>query len=331
MIKENRIPLLWITGLAVVVFVGAFISIGVGAVYISPSAIFNYFLGSDPESQAFIIENFRMPRIVMALLVGAGLGLSGAILQGIIRNPLASPDVIGITKGAGLAAAATIILWADSPVIALPIAAFIGAGLVTVALYMFAYRQGVKPATLALVGIALGAICQAGIQLLTVKFPVETNAALVWLTGSLWGKDWTDVLILLPWILILFPLALLLSPKLDVLNLGDDVAEGLGEPVRRARALLLVVAVILAAASVAVVGTLGFVGLVAPHIARQLVGNRHYFLLPASALTGMALLLLADGLGRGLLPPTEVPAGIFTAVIGAPYFLYLLRKMSVTK
>lgn len=331
MIKENRIPLLWITGLAVVVFVGAFISIGVGAVYISPAAIFNYFLGSDPESQAFIIENFRMPRIVMALLVGAGLGLSGAILQGIIRNPLASPDVIGITKGAGLAAAATIILWADSPVIALPIAAFIGAGLVTVALYMFAYRQGVKPATLALVGIALGAICQAGIQLLTVKFPVETNAALVWLTGSLWGKDWTDVLILLPWILILFPLALLLSPKLDVLNLGDDVAEGLGEPVRRARALLLVVAVILAAASVAVVGTLGFVGLVAPHIARQLVGNRHYFLLPASALTGMALLLLADGLGRGLLPPTEVPAGIFTAVIGAPYFLYLLRKMSVTK
>ncbi|ARI78194.1 FecCD family ABC transporter permease [Halobacillus mangrovi] len=329
--KENKIPLLWIMGLAILVFVGAFISIGVGAVYISPSAIVTYFQGSNPEGQAFIIENFRMPRIVMALLVGAGLGVSGAILQGIIRNPLASPDVIGITKGAGLAAAATIILWDDSPVIALPIAAFIGAGAVTVALYIFAYRQGVKPATLALVGIALGAICQAGIQLLTVKFPVETNAALVWLTGSMWGKDWTDVLLLLPWILLLFPLALLLSPKLDVLNLGDDVAEGLGEPVKRARALLLVVAVILAAASVAVVGTLGFVGLVAPHIARQLVGNRHYFLIPASALTGMALLLLADGLGRGLLPPTEVPAGIFTAVIGAPYFLYLLRKMSVTK
>ncbi|KHE66982.1 iron ABC transporter permease, partial [Halobacillus sp. BBL2006] len=306
--KENRIPLWWIIGLTIVVSLGAFISIGVGAIYISPPDILSYFLGTDAGNQGFIIKNFRLPRIVMAVLVGAGLGLSGAILQGIIRNPLASPDVIGITKGAGLAAAVTIILLPNSPVIALPIAAFIGAGAVTIALYLFAYRQGVKPATLALVGIALGAICQAGIQLITVKFPVETNAALVWLTGSLWGKDWTDVLLLLPWIVVLFPFALSLSPKLDVLSLGDDVAEGLGEPVRKARALLLVVAVILAAASVAVVGTLGFVGLVAPHIARQLVGNRHKFLLPTSALTGMALLLLADGLGRGLLPPTEVPA-----------------------
>ncbi|RWZ55304.1 iron ABC transporter permease [Halobacillus fulvus] len=320
-------PVKWMIVLICLVLIGAFLSIGVGAVFISPELIFQFFIGGEAGNNGFIIMNFRLPRILMAILVGAGLGVSGAILQGIIRNPLASPDVIGITKGAGLAAATVIILYPGLPVYALPVASFLGAGIVTAGLYLFAYRQGVKPATLALVGIALGAICQAGIQFLTVKFPVETNAALVWLTGSLWGKDWSDVWLLLPWIVIFVPLTIILAPKLNVLSLGDDVAEGLGEPVRKARLLLLIVAVLLAGASVAVVGTLGFVGLVAPHIARQLVGNRHGYLLPASALVGMILLLIADGLGRGLFPPTEVPAGIFTAVIGAPYFLYLLRKL----
>ncbi|WP_255574241.1 iron ABC transporter permease [Halobacillus sp. Nhm2S1] len=320
-------PVAIMTSLSILVLVGAFLSIGVGAVWIPPGAIFNYFAGVEAGGDGYIIENFRLPRIIMSLLVGTGLGISGAILQGIIRNPLASPDVIGITKGAGFAAAAVIILFPSLPVIGLPIAAFIGAGLVTIGLYIFAFKRGVQPATLALVGIALGAICQAGIQFLTVKFPLETNAALVWLTGSLWGKDWTDVWLLLPWIVIVVPVTLFLAPKLDVLSLGDDVAEGLGEPVRKARLLLLIIAVILAGASVAVVGTLGFVGLIAPHIARQLVGNKHIYLLPVSALTGTLLLMVADNLGRGLFPPTEVPAGIFTAVIGAPYFLFLLRKM----
>ncbi|MFC7063757.1 FecCD family ABC transporter permease [Halobacillus seohaensis] len=327
--KFNSIS--WLVALSILVVVLSFLSVGVGAVYISPSEIFQNFLGAGTGNNDFIIMNFRLPRIFMALLVGVGLGVSGAILQGIIRNPLASPDVIGITKGAGLAAVIVIILFPGLPLIGLPIAAFIGAGVVTAVLYMFAYRQGVQPATLALVGIALGAICQAGIQLLTVKFPLETNVALVWLTGSLWGKDWTDVWLLLPWIVVLLPISIVLASKLDVLSLGDDVAEGLGESVRKARLLLLVIAVLLAAASVAVVGTIGFVGLIAPHIARQLVGNRHSYLLPASALVGMVLLLLADGLGRGILPPTEIPAGIFTAVIGAPYFLFLLRRLQVSK
>lgn len=304
-----------------------YLSIGAGAVFIGPAGIFEYIIGEDAEGQAYIIENFRLPRIVVGLLAGTGLGLSGAILQGVIRNPLASPDVIGITKGAGLAAAAVILLYPGLPVLALPAAAFSGAGIVMIGLYIFAFRRGVQPATLALIGIALGAVCQAGIQFLTIKFPLETNAALVWLTGSVWGKDWTDVLMLVPFILIGAPAAWLLSRKLDVLNLGDDVAEGLGEPVQKARLSLLALAVVLAGASVAVVGTLGFVGLIAPHIARQMVGNRHVYLLPASALTGALLLVTADSLGRGLFPPTEVPAGIFTAVIGAPYFLFLLRKI----
>ncbi|WP_347861289.1 iron chelate uptake ABC transporter family permease subunit [Salimicrobium sp. PL1-032A] len=316
-------PFFIINVLIGVVLVTGVLSAGVGAVYVSPADLLS-------GEQTFLFMNFRLPRIAVALLVGAGLGVSGAILQAVIRNPLASPDVIGITKGAGFAAAATIILLPGFPPVALPVAALLGAGIVTAGLYLFAFRQKVQPATLALVGIALGAIFQAGIQFLTVRYPVETNAALVWLTGSLWGKGWSDVWMLFPWIIVFFTVAMFLTKKMDILQLGDDVAEGLGESVKGARVILLLVSVILAGTSVAIVGTLSFVGLIAPHIARRLVGNKHIVLLPAAALTGMVLLLIADGLGRGLLPPTEIPAGIITAIIGAPYFLYLLRKMQRT-
>jgi ferric citrate transport system permease protein len=326
-IKRNalwKISILIILTIAIVT-----VSSGIGAVFISPLKVLQYFAGFDIGNEAFILENYRFPRIVLAICVGAGLGVSGAILQGVIRNPLASPDVIGITKGAGLAAGIVIILFPHSPVYALPVAAFAGAALVTILLYLIAYRKGVKPSTLALVGIALGAVCQAGIQFLMVKFPVEVNAALVWMTGSLWGNDWEDVFLLLPFVVILVPLSIFLAVKLDLLALGDEVAQGLGERVRVTRMLLIVLSVALAGASVAVVGSLGFIGLIAPHIARQLVGNRNKILLPVSALTGAILVLTADALGRGLAPPVEIPAGIFTAVIGAPYFLYLLRRIKI--
>ncbi|MFZ3579607.1 FecCD family ABC transporter permease [Virgibacillus sp. DJP39] len=327
MSKNKTTPNIRLMLLVIITFAVAFLSVGVGAVFISPFELFRSFIGNGDESAWFIITNYRMPRIVMAVLVGAGLGVSGAILQGIIRNPLASPDVIGITKGAGLAASIVVLLFPHAPVIMLPISALAGAGLVTIFLYLFAYKRGVSPSTLALVGIALGAICQAGIQFLMVKFPIEIHAALIWLTGSLWGKSWNDVLLLTPWIVVLVPVSILLATRLDILNLGDDVAEGLGENTERTRLILLIVAVALAGSSVAVVGSLGFLGLIAPHIARQLVGNRHSLLLPTAAVMGILLLLLADALGRGLAPPAEIPAGIFTAVLGAPYFLYLLRKL----
>lgn len=327
MSKKKIIPKARLMLLIVITWLVAILAIGVGAIFISPVELFQSMIGGGNDSAGFIIMNYRLPRIVMAILVGAGLGVSGAILQGIIRNPLASPDVIGITKGAGLAAAIVVLLFPHAPVIMLPVSALAGAGIITVILYLFAYKKGVNPSTLALVGIALGAFCQAGIQFLMVKFPIEINAALIWLTGSLWGKSWNDVLLLLPWIVVLVPISILLATRLDILNLGDDVAEGLGENTKRTRLILLIVAVGLAGASVAVVGSLGFLGLIAPHIARQLVGNRHNLLLPTAAIMGMLLLLLADALGRGLAPPAEMPAGIFTAVLGAPYFLYLLRKL----
>ncbi|MBO8156657.1 MAG: iron chelate uptake ABC transporter family permease subunit [Bacillaceae bacterium] len=327
----RRLQGIWIALFLMMTLIAALLMTGIGAVMMTPADIFSFLTGADQGSNEFILQNYRFPRMVMAILIGASLGVSGAILQGVIRNPLASPDVIGITKGAGLAAAIVIILFPKSPVIVLPLAAFGGAIVVALLLYLFAYKKGVKPSTLALSGIAIGAICQAGIQYLMVKFPVEVNAALVWLTGSLWGSNWDDIVLILPVLLIFLPISFFLTVKLDVLSLGDDVAEGLGIHLQLTRVVLLLVSVVLTAASVAVVGSMGFVGLIAPHMARQVFGPQHKYLLPASAIFGIVIITAADALGRGIAPPVEVPAGIFTAIIGAPYFLYLLRKMQTSR
>jgi len=322
MARRHRLVVLALVALLLIV---GLISLGVGAVYITPNQVIETMLGHSKE-HAFILGKYRSPRIVLSVLVGAGLAISGAVLQGVLRNPLASPDVIGITKGAGLAACATIILFPGSSAVALPLSAFAGAALVALLLFAFVYRRGARPTTLALTGIALGAMCDAGIQYFMFKYPVSVNAALIWLTGSIWGRGWDEVMGVLPWMLTLIPLALLLSSRLDVLSLGDDVATGLGERVKRLRLALVAVSVALAGASVAVVGAIGFVGLIAPHMARRLVGAKHGILLPVSGLIGAILVLMADTLGRAIVPPIEFPAGLVTAVIGAPYFLYLLRR-----
>lgn len=312
----------------ILIFIGL-ISLSVGAIYIPLAHVVRFLFGHDIDG-SFIIEKYRSPRIVLSMLVGASLAISGTILQGVLRNPLASPDVIGITKGAALAACMTIILFPASSVNTLPLAAFSGAAIVAVLLFLFVHWRGVRPTTLALTGIALGAMCDAGIQYLMFKHPVNVNAALVWLTGSIWGRGWDEVFGVLPWLSVLIPLAWCFSSKLDVLSLGDDVATGLGEQVKRLRILLVASAVGLAGVAVAVVGTIGFIGLIAPHMARRLVGAQHGILLPVAGLIGAILVLTADTLGRALVPPVEFPAGLITAMIGAPYFLYLLRRSIAT-
>lgn len=319
-------PVTYIMFFALLIPLFSVISLGLGAVSISPLEVWSALTGGGDAQNAFIIENYRIPRLILALLAGSGLAVSGTILQSVIRNPLASPDVIGITKGAGLAACIVMIIFPKSPVYVLPVSAFAGAALVAIALYWFSYRRGVQPTTLALAGIGMGAFCQAGIQYLMVKYPVDVNLALVWLAGSLWGRNWEEIFGVLPWILILMPLLILFAMKLDVLSLGDEVAQGLGENVKRLRVILMGIAVALAGACVAAVGSIGFVGLIVPHMARRLVGAKHKWALPVSALLGSLFILVADSLGRSIFPPMEIPAGIVTAVIGAPYFLFLLRQ-----
>ncbi|MEV5112080.1 FecCD family ABC transporter permease [Peribacillus frigoritolerans] len=324
-LKSTLPPYAIILLLTVTVLILAIVSLGLGAIYISPLEILQNFLGNGMQSQTFILHNYRIPRILIAVIVGAGLATAGAILQGVLRNPLASPDVIGVTKGAGLAAVIVIVLFPQSPIIILPLSAFIGAAVMAAILMIFVYKKGAQPNTIALVGIALGAICQAGIEYFMVKFPDDVNTTLLWLTGSLWGRGWDQVFILLP-CLMLVPVLIALTSKMDVLSLGDDMATGLGERSKLLRYILLSVSVILIGVCVAAVGSIGFIGLIAPHIARRVVGSKFKVLLPASALFGSIFLLVADSLGRGLFPPIEIPAGIITAVIGVPYFLYLLRR-----
>ncbi len=322
--KQYFHPKLILPVLLIIIFILSIVSLGLGAIYITPSEIIHNLIGEGTQSQRFILNNYRIPRIIIAIIVGAGLATAGAILQGILRNPLASPDVIGVTKGAGLAAVIIIVLFPTSPIIFLPLSAFIGAAIIAAILMLFVYKKGAQPNTLALVGIALGAICQAGIEYLMIKFPDDVSMTLLWLTGSLWARGWDQVYLLLP-CLILIPILFGLTAKLDILSLGDDIVTGLGERSKFLRYILLSVSVILIGVCVATVGSIGFIGLIAPHIARRIVGSKFNVLLPASALFGAILLLVADSLGRGLFPPIEIPAGIITAVIGAPYFLYLLR------
>ncbi|MEK8132220.1 iron chelate uptake ABC transporter family permease subunit [Paenibacillus filicis] len=282
---------------------------------------------TDPASKSyFIVHEVRLSRIIVGILAGFGLAASGVILQSVIRNPLASPDVIGITKGAGFAAATAIFLFPKSPAYVLPVAAFAGAVATFFLLMLLSRRLTLSPASLALVGVALGAVFQAGTQYLVVTHPTNINMALLWLSGSLWNRAWREVYALLPWIVVLLPLAWGSFRKLNVFQLGDETSASLGLRLLRERFWLLLLAVTLAGISVSAVGAIGFVGLIAPHMARSLVGGRHQWLMPLAALLGADLMLLGDCLGRILIIPREVPVGIMAAIIGAPYFLYLLKR-----
>lgn len=320
----------WVIPLAltVICLVLSVATLGIGTAGVGVGDAFAMVMGRADPAKAHIMLQFLSPRVILCWLVGIGLAISGTVLQGVIRNPLAAPDIIGITKGAGVGAMLMLLWFPMAPTGAIPVAAFAGGLLAALLVYVFAYRRGTSPVRLALVGIAVSALCEAIIRLLIVRNPPDISAALIWLTGSLFGRSMADVWQFLPWVVVLVPLVVLCARRLDVLGLGDDLAAGLGEPVERTRRIVLLLAVALAAASVAVAGTVGFVGLIAPHIARSLVGGRHTSLLPSAAAVGVTMMLVSDAIGRGLLPPTEIPVGLVTACIGGPYFLYLLAKLA---
>lgn len=221
-------------------------------------------------------------------------------------------------------AVVVIILFPHASPLLLPVFAFLGALAVAVALIAFAQKSGAQPGTFALVGLGVGAVCQALTEFILVKYPLQANDSLVWLAGSLWGKGWDEVYGLLPWLCVLIPAAFALYRKLDIISLDENSLMGLGLKVSQTRYVLLL-AVALAGACVAAIGSIGFVGLLAPQMARKLFGNQHRILLPGAAIIGALILVIADAIGRGVNPPVEIPAGILTAIIGVPYFLYLVR------
>jgi ABC-type Fe3+-siderophore transport system permease subunit len=322
----RRHPAVLMGSLGALALLLSFYSLSVGATPVSLGDVLRALVGQTSNQASQIVIDFQLPRVLLCWLVGTALAVSGAVMQGVIRNPLAAPDIIGVTKGAGFAGMLLLLAIPGLPVLAVVPAAFIGGVLAAGMVYLFAYRRGATPVRIALVGIAVSAAFEAGIRFLLVRNPLDVSAALIWLTGSLFGRSMSSVYEILPWVLALVPLIVIWARRLDVLGLGDDLAAGLGEPVERTRRMLLFFAVALAASAVAVAGTIGFVGLIAPHMARRVFGGRHLASIPAAALFGVLLMLFADMLGRGLAPPLEIPAGLVTAVVGGPYFLYLLVK-----
>ncbi len=323
---SSLIPLLLL-----IVVACSIVSIGIGAIRIPPLEVIQALFDSSGSINARIVQELRLPRIVVALICGALFAVSGTMLQGVVRNPLASPDLVGVGAGAGVFAVITLILLPSAPSWLLPVGAFIGAWLGFALVLLLAQKGGeIAPVRVALIGIAVGAALGAVQQLILVRAPDDIGRALIFLAGTVYGADWSRVERLLPW-LVLLPVAWVLAYKLDVLAFSDDVASGLGMRLMLARVVCMSVAVALAAAAVTGVGVLGFVGLIAPHAARLLIGSKHMFLIPTSGLLGAILVVCADALGRGLIPPIEVPAGILTTLIGAPYFLALMRQQGKIK
>lgn len=272
----------------------------------------------------FVVRTLRLPRTLVAVLAGGALGVSGALFQGLVRNPLVAPDVIGVMAGAALAAVVSLVVVGSAAMV--PVAAVLGALTATVAVYGLAWRHGLRAGRLVLVGVAVSFGLWALTWLVIVRYPVEQiSPAIVWITGTVYGADWGDVAWLTGAGAVLIPLALALLPRLRALQLGDDLATALGTRTEPARAALLATGAALAAAAVAVVGPLAFVALATPHLARMLAGPLTGGVLVLAGLLGAALVLAADVVAQHALA-TSLPAGVVTGAIGAPFFLLLLVR-----
>ncbi len=312
----------------------AIIGMGLGAAALSYDRLIPTFLGEGTFKEEFVLFSIRLPRLIITILAGMALALTGAILQGITRNDLADPGIIGINSGAGVAIAIFFLFIPIEPgsfVYMLPLVAFLGAILTAFFIYLFAYskKTGMQPVNLVLVGIGFSsALSGAMIFLISSAEREKVDFIAQWLAGNIWGSDWPFIWALLPWLVVLIPFTLYKASRLNLLGLSEPVAIGVGVAIEKERIILLLTAVALAASAVSVTGGISFIGLMAPHMAKALVGPRNQLFIPLAILIGGWLLLFADTIGRNLIEPNGITAGIMVALIGAPYFLYLLFKKS---
>jgi iron complex transport system permease protein len=315
-----------VTGLLglVILVLGFIASVKLGAVDISVGEIIALLRGDKNIANYHIIWNIRLPRIIAGALVGMNLAIAGAILQCIMRNPLADPGIIGVTSGAGLAAVVVMILFPEHNSL-VPIVAFAGAILSSLVVYGISWKGGVNPLRLILAGVAVASFLGAFMTVLMVFHSDKVQGTINWMAGGFQGRSWEHVKMILPYTIIGTAVALGSFKYLNILMLGDDVAKGLGLRVESVRFCYIALAAFLAASAVSVAGLLGFVGLIIPHVVRLLVGSDHKFLLPFSALLGAAIIIIADTVARTIFNPVEIPVGVIMAFLGAPFFLYLLR------
>lgn len=318
------IIILFFTGFTIFAMVA---SLTLGSVDISFSTIVHTLLGNVQTTDEMVIWNIRFPRNIVGALVGANLAVSGAILQAVMKNPLADPGIVGVSSGAGLAGVIMLIFMPEASILLTPVA-FVGAMLSAAAVYALAWKNGIRPTRIILAGVAVSAFLGSGISALLVFYSDKVQGALLWMVGGLSARSWPQVETLFPYTILGLVLALAGCKALTILSFGDETARGLGVPVERVRFSMTAVAALLAAGAVSVAGLIGFVGLVVPHIVRLIIGTDYKYVIPGSAILGAGVLVFCDTLGRVAFSPIEIPAGIIMAFLGAPFFLYLLRRSS---
>jgi iron complex transport system permease protein len=329
LLRKQRII---VFSLFVLILVTIVVGLGLGFSSLSYERLIPTILGQGTFKEEFVLFSIRLPRIIITLLAGMALALSGAILQGITRNDLADPGIIGINSGAGVAVTIFFLFFpidSGSFVYILPLVAFVGALLTAILIYLFSYSktEGLQPVRLVLIGVGFSmALSGAMIVLISSAERAKVDFIAKWLAGNIWGTDWPFIWALLPWLLVLLPFTLYKANRLNMLSLSEPVAIGVGVSIEKERIVLLITAVALAASAVSVTGGISFIGLMAPHMAKALVGPRNQLFIPVAVLIGGWLLMFADTLGRTLLDSSGIPAGIMVALIGAPYFMYLLLK-----
>ncbi len=318
--------------LGVLLAIVALVSMNLGTLPISPYAFIKTIVGNGTNQQQIALFSIRLPRIVMAILVGEALAVAGTILQSVTNNDLAEPGILGINTGAALFVVIFIYLtngnnyygMADFAVYTMPVVALLGGALAAGLIYMLAWKNGIDSTRLLLMGIAINAAFSAMIVVAQLRSSNQDfNTIQMWTSGSIWGSSWRYVVAVSPIIVVFTCLALYKARYLDIFNLGDETSCGLGVHVERERILLILLAVVLAATATSVAGSISFVGLLAPHIARRLTGPRHKYLIVTSMLVGMILVVAADTVARNLFAPIELHLGIVISIIGVPYFLYL--------
>ncbi|MGL5552971.1 MAG: FecCD family ABC transporter permease, partial [Plesiomonas shigelloides] len=323
-----RHPLHVVALLAILLTIMTLMAISAGNQWLTPQALWQWMRGDADVATQLIVGQFRLPRILLALCAGAALGMSGVLVQSIIRNPLASPDILGINSGAATAVV-LFFLFAQQqiPIVWLPLIAFTGAALMMLTLLGLSRLLRLKPGQMILAGIGCATLLDASRSLLVMYAPTWLlGKSTVWMTGSVHGARFDQVWLLAGALVLLVPLLIGLLRHLTVQLLGEDTATSLGCALSRWQWAGLMLSAALSALAVGFVGGIGFIALMAPHIARRWVGNQLGFLLVCAALTGSLLLLIADTVGRTIMIPLDIPAGVFTAMLGAPYFLYLLLR-----
>mgnify|MGYP004468771223 FL=1 len=300
-----------------------------GAAEVAPRDIFNIlFRNQDSGMYTVIIRQVRFPRNILACMVGASLSLAGAIMQGMMRNPMASPSVLGVTTGASTATYLMYVFFPASLSL-VPMGAFAGALVTTFLIFVFAWKGGLNPTRFILSGVALSSVLTAVNNILIIRYPNVLEGLSGFMVGGLSARSWPQVRMVTPYFLVGTVLALLYANKLNVIMMGDELATSLGVNVDRVRMALIAISSLLAASAVSVAGLISFVGLCVPHIMRLYIGSDYRYLMPASALGGALILTLCDTVGRVILRPSEIPVGIIMALLGAPFFLWMLRRKEV--